>query len=138
MAYGSRAGMEVMVTGKSGIGTAKAVIGIKLTRQNAAEFCELYLQDTSKGCAKKVLKEDGGRLRPQVAGNCRTGTFTDMYGQRFAVKGRNTAPSDDLSADYIIIDRASGEALDGSMASGYIVARDVFEALCPGVLARLK
>jgi hypothetical protein len=138
LSYGSRAGMEVMVLGKSGIGTSKAVIKIKLTRDNAAEFCEIYLEDLSAKCIRKVLKEDGSRLRPTVSGNCETRTWTDMYGRNYVLKGRSKISSDDFTAEYIIQDRKTQEVLDSSMASGYAVALGVFEALCPNFSATLS
>lgn len=131
LSYGSRAGMDVMVLDKSGIGTSKAIIKIKMTRENAAEFCELYLGDMSAGCAKKVLKQDGSRIRPTVSGNCKTGIFTDMYGYSYAFKGQNKNKTGEDMADFLIVNRKTGEILDGSMASGYGVAIAVFEALCP-------
>lgn len=133
LSYGSRAGMDVMIIGKTGIGTSKAVIRIKLTRENAAEFCEFYLNDTSAACAKKVQKEDGARLRPSVSGNCRKRSWTDMYGVGYVFKGRNKNKSDDNIADYLIVNSKTGEVLDGFSPSGYGVALGVFQALCPGV-----
>lgn len=130
--------MDVMILGKSGIGTSKAVIKIKMTRENAAEFCELYLNDTSAGCVKKVLKEDGSRIRSTVSGNCKTGAFTDMYGYSYVFKGRNKKKSDNNIADYIIVNRKTGQVLDGFSPSGYGVAISVFEALCPRSLSALS
>jgi hypothetical protein len=131
LGYGSRAGMEVMIVGKSGINTSKAVIKIKLTLENAVEFCELYLNDTSKGCAKNVLRADGAKLRPAVTGNCKAKTWTDMYGNSYVFKGRNPDTSGNVMAEFLIENRKTGEVLDGSSASGYGVAIGVFEALCP-------
>lgn len=132
--YGSRAGMEVMVLAKSGLGTSNAVIKIELTRDNAAEFCELYLGDTSSRCVDKVMNEDGSRLRPEVMGNCTTKTWTDMYGNSYVFKGKNSSPQVDLDAEYIVQDVKTGDVLNASSASGYAVALDVFKALCPGSL----
>ena len=42
IAYGSRAGMEVTVTSKSGIGSQNAVIRAVHTRENAKKFCLEY------------------------------------------------------------------------------------------------
>lgn len=134
MSYGSRAGMEVMILAKSGLGTSNAVIKIELTRDNAAEFCELYLGDTSSRCVEKVLKEDGSRLRPEVTGNCTAKTWTDMYGSSYVFKGKNSSPQGDLDAEYIVQDIKTGDILNASSASGYAVALDVFKALCPGSL----
>lgn len=131
LGYGSRAGMDVIIVGKSGINTSKAVIKIKLTLENAAEFCELYLNDTSKSCAKKILRADGAKLWPAVTGNCRAKTWTDMYGNSYVFKGRNLNTSGNVMAEFLIENRKTGEVLDGSSASGYGVAIGVFEALCP-------
>lgn len=134
MSYGSRAGMDVMVIAKSGIDTSNAAIRIQLTRDNAAEFCELYLNDTSSRCTDKVLKEDGSRLKPKVTANCTSKTWTDMYGNSYVFKGKNSKAQGDLEAEYIVQDVKTGETLDGSSASGYVVTLDVFKALCPGSL----
>ena len=134
MTYGSRAGMEVMVLAKYGVGTSNAVIKIELTRDNAAEFCELYLGDTSSRCVEKVIKEDGSRLRPEVTGNCTAKTWTDMYGNSYVFKGKNSSPQGHLAAEYIVQDVKTGDVLDASSASGYAVTLDVFKALCPSSL----
>jgi hypothetical protein len=36
-------------------------------------------------------------------------------------------------ADYAVRDMKSGEILDGSSASGYGVALNIFQQLCPGI-----
>lgn len=129
--YGSRVGMEVAVISKSGIGTAKAIIKIRMTKEKAAEHCTEYAGDSSAGCVKRLLKEDGARLKPTVNGNCTTGAFTDMYGYRYVFKGRNKNRKGEFAPEYIIVDRKTGQVLDDSMVSGYAVALGVFEALCP-------
>lgn len=134
LSYGSRAGMDVMVLSKSGIDTASASITIQLTRENAAEFCEFYLGDTSSRCIDKVIKEDGSRLRPAVTGNCMSKTWTDMYGNSYVFKGKNSNPQGDVDAEYIVQDIKTGDVLDASSASGYAVTLGVFRALCPGSL----
>ncbi len=130
--------MEVTIVSKSGIGTSKAEIRIKLTKKNAAAFCESYLVDTSEACAIKVLRDDGAKLRPFVSGNCRTGTWVDMYGNRYVMRGRNKNTKGNINAEYLIENRKRGEILDGSSASGYSVALGVFKALCPGSLHAKK
>jgi hypothetical protein len=51
IAYGSRAGMEVTVTTKSGIGGENAVIRAVHTRENAKKFCLEYARDNSRNAS---------------------------------------------------------------------------------------
>ncbi len=128
--YGTRAGMHLTTVGKSGIGTADAVIRVKLTAEDAKAFCVEYLQDKSPACVRQTLAEV--KVADQVSGNCTTRTWTDMYGRRYAFLGV-ARKSDDLIADYAIKDLGSGDLLDGSPASGYDIQLTIFEQLCPGV-----
>lgn len=108
--YGSRAGMHLTAVSRSGIGTANAVIRVKLTPEDA-----------------KAVK-----IADRVAGNCTTRTWTDMYGGRYAFLGVAKKSADSI-ADYAIKDLATGDLLDGSSASGYDVELTIFRQLCPGL-----
>ena len=128
--YGTRAGMHLTTVGKSGIGTANAVIRIRHTPEDAKAFCVEYLTDNSPACVRQALAEL--EIADQVSGNCTTRTWTDMYGRRYAFLGV-ASKSDDMIADYAIKDLRTGEILDGSPPSGYDVQLTIFRQLCPGV-----
>lgn len=127
--YGSRAGMEVTVVSKKGIGTSKAVIATKHTKKNAKEYCVGYEQDNSMACVNRTMKEIN--LPKTVSGNCKAKTWNDLNGNKFAFLGKH-APGD-FAPDYAVKNLKRNEILDGSSASGYGTAMAIFEALCPGV-----
>ena len=129
IAYGSRAGMEVTVTSKSGIGSQNAVIRAAHTRQNAKKFCLEYARDNSEKCVRDELAVP---LSNQIIANCKTGVFTTFNGQKLKFAGPNT-PSDAYFAKFRIIELSSGQQLDGSEASGYPYDIEQFIALCPGL-----
>ncbi|MDR9782139.1 hypothetical protein [Rhizobium redzepovicii] len=127
--YGSRAGMTLTTVSKRGIGTANAVIMLKHTPKDAKGYCVGYEQDNSMECVKRAMAEV--KVGDRVRGNCKRGTWTDMYGQSYAFEG--PTKSADSMADYAVRDMKSGGILDGSSASGYGVALNIFQQLCPGI-----
>ena len=66
-----------------------------------------------------------------MRGDCQlpVGTFTDFLGTRYQFKGQN--PDHDAMAKYLLVNMDTGEAADGSSASGYPVNMGIFKALCP-------
>jgi len=129
--YGSRVGMEVDVVSMTGLNTSNAVIQTKHTPKNAARFCREYAKDKSKSCIESTLAT---RLNNEVTGNCKTGEFTDFYGHRYRMEGRNTDP--DSVAKFRLVDLATNEVADGSSASGYPTSMQIFAALCPATAPR--
>jgi hypothetical protein len=127
--YGSRVGMEVTVTSKSGIGSENAVIRAAHTRGNAKKFCLEYARDDSEKCVRDELTVP---LSNQITANCKTGAFTTFNGLKRKFAGLNK-PADQMFAKYKIIDLSSGKKLDGTEASGYPVDIADFIALCPGL-----
>lgn len=128
--YGSRVGMHLTTVSKEGIGTAHAVIRVKHTPKDAKAFCVEYSNDNSMACVKRTMAEV--KVRDRLTGNCVKRTWTDIYGQSFAFRGR-TKQSDQIMADYAIEDRKTGEILDGSNASDYNTELTMFKQLCPGI-----
>jgi hypothetical protein len=126
VSYGSRAGMEVTLIAVSGIGTTRAVIRVKHTRENARAFCTEYANDKSEACVDRTLRET--RLNDQLEGNCETGWFTSLYGERLRFIGE-AKHRGEIDPKYIIL--SDGKPLDGSSASGYSYDLEQFEALCP-------
>ena len=128
--YGTRAGMHLTTVAKEGIGTANAVIRVKLTPQDAKAYCEEYLVDESPDCVRRALAEI--KIADRVSGDCTKRTWTDMYGSRYAFLGLAKKSADSI-ADYAIKDLATGDLLDGGPASGYDVQLTIFKQLCPGL-----
>ena len=50
--WGTRAGMQLTTVGKSGIGTANAVIRIRHTPEDAKAYCVEYMVDESPACVR--------------------------------------------------------------------------------------
>lgn len=127
--YGSRAGMHVTTISSSGVGTSKAVIMIEHTPKDAKAYCVEYEDDYSMACVKRTMA--AVKVGDRVTANCKKRTWTDVYGQAYAIEGEAKSP--DIMADYIVRSVKSGEILDGSSASGYPTALSIFQELCPGV-----
>jgi hypothetical protein len=71
------------------------------------------------------------KVNDKVTANCIERTWVDAYGSRYAFLGKNR--DDDILAEYTVRSLDTGETLNGSSASGYPVALEVFKALCPGI-----
>jgi len=128
--YGSRAGMEVTVTGSSAIGTSAARIYVRHTEDDARAFCTGYLETTDASCIKEQMAE-AEAFPWSVGADCTTGEFDTVAGGRYRFAGPSWS-KDSHAPEFSIYPAEGGEALDGSSASGYGVALATFEALCPG------
>lgn len=128
--YGSRAGMTLTVMSKKGIGTSKASIRVKHTRQDARNFCREYANDPSEKCIRDTLNEV--KIDTRVTADCRRGLWNDAGGSQYVLVGSNT--SGDSMADYMVKNFDTGDILDGSSASGYWVAMGTLKALCPRLI----
>lgn len=126
--YSDKGGLVVTITKKSGIGSAKAVVSIEHTRQNALDYCEGFEMTSSKSCIDRTMTNV--KVEKQISGNCKTGRFKDLWGESFQFKGRTKGGDN----EYAIIELASGQPLDGSSASLYTTRLAAFEALCPNRL----
>jgi len=125
--YGSRAGMEVTIVKKTGIGSSHASIVTKHTRQNAIGFCRDYVGEVTEECIAKELRTP---LHLEITADCKTGKFTTFYGGKMLFQGRNKGT--DVTTDYLITSIDDDNAvLDGSGASGYDYTLEQFKALCP-------
>lgn len=124
LAYGSRAGMQVTVTAREGIDTRHAVIHVAHMRSDAETYCREYENTSAKACVDQEMKTG---FPAQIEADCVSGDFTNLNSQRRHFDGPNSAGS----TAYVITDKETGEALDGSSASGYDVDIEQFRALCP-------
>ena len=126
--YGSRAGMQVSVISIEGLNTSHGIIRTKHTREDAIGFCREYVGKVTEDCIQKELAIP---LNDIITANCNTGEFTDFYGSRYKFLGLNHATGDFVMAKYAIMDLATREVANGSMASGYPVNMGIYRALCP-------
>lgn len=124
--YGSRAGMTVTVASVSGLDTAQAVIRTKHTREDAIGFCREYVGKVTPDCIREELAIP---LNDVITANCPRGEFVDFRGNRYRFAGPSRER--DSMAKYRLISLPSGEAADGSSASGYPTNMQIFKALCP-------
>ncbi|OHV87955.1 hypothetical protein [Mesorhizobium sp. ORS 3428] len=125
ISYGARAGMELTIVKKTGIGTSHASILTKHTRQNAIGFCRDYVGKVTEDC---IAKEMNTPLHLEITADCKTGKFTTFYGANMLFQGRSPAGS---ATDYLITDTDENVVLDGSGASGYDYTLEQFKTLCP-------
>jgi hypothetical protein len=105
----------ITVVGVSGIGTSHAVIRVKHTRENAKTFCTEYEQDQSEECVDRVLRET--RLNDQLEGNCESGWFISLYGERLRFIGEAKHRGEVDPKCIILRDR---RPLDGTRPCGRI------------------
>ena len=128
--YGSRAGMEVTVRSRKGLGTKNAVIVAEHTLANAENFCREYAMTTDPECVEQELKQ---KLQLTITADCNAGTFNTFYGAQYVFEGRRKSSDTATSTDYVLRETDGDDhgELDGSTASGYDVAIDQFKALCP-------
>ncbi|WP_164893045.1 DUF4339 domain-containing protein [Mesorhizobium sp. M7A.F.Ca.US.010.02.1.1] len=127
--YGSRAGMTVTITGRSGIDTDHAEITLDPTAANSKGFCIDSNGDDGETCVGKKLAD--AKIQSSIVANCFTGKFISPWGNGFQFKGR--AADGDYS--YIVQpDVVPHEVLD--YRANYDVAIEAFKALCPARVAR--
>jgi hypothetical protein len=120
--------MEVTVLGMDGRDTAKAVIRTKHTRENATAFCRDYVQKVTEKCIQETLAI---RLNSQITANCVSGEFTNFRGDRYRFLGLNPKLGEFIANKYFVMNLATREIADGSVASGYFVNLGLYKALCP-------
>lgn len=129
--WGSRAGMEVTVVRKEGIGTSRAIIYVRHTRKNAWAFCVGSGRDYSESCIRGALREMGGKnLINRVTADCERKVWTTLGGTKYSFHGKATS-QDDAEELYIIKQAGYSEPLGHGNASGYYVALEAFKMLCP-------
>jgi hypothetical protein len=129
LSYGSRAGMNVTITSKEGIGSIRSVITATQTELDARAYCSEYVQDMSPGCVKQQLKDTS--LAKTITANCVSGEFTNFFGEKYRfVSVTHTGGIFGTPQNV-----TTGQLLDESAASGLSHNMQQFDALCPGVRA---
>jgi hypothetical protein len=96
-------------------------------REDATAFCREYVGKVTEDCVQKEL---AAPLNDVIIANCNTGEFTDFLGNHYRFLGPRHATGD-FGPKYAIMNLATREIANGSMASGYPVDMDIYRALCP-------
>jgi hypothetical protein len=113
-----------------GLDTEHAVIRVEHTRQDAEGYCISYVGALTPECVQRTLETVS--VADRVTADCRSGEFTDLHGNRYRFEGpARGVDRKEIRAKYILRQLPSGEAADGSSASGYRTSMMVLRALCP-------
>lgn len=127
IAYSSRVGQELVVVSKSGIDTPRASISAVHSIIDARKYCIQYEMDKSSKCANSEM-----RVVPYFVftANCNSGVFVTPNGH-YQFRGPWQENDNDMAAAYSITNLANGDTLEGDEASGYSLAAEAFQKLCP-------
>jgi hypothetical protein len=128
--YGSRVGMYATLVELSGVDTKRAKLVAEILPVNAYEFCAFYSHRFDADC----INEAPVTLADASLADCSTGLFTNIWGRKRQFSG--LAPRG-AHAEFTIVDLESGEDITGSMPAGYYSDIELFETLCPSVVAEL-
>lgn len=131
--YGSRAGMTMTILGASALDTEAATLYAEHTEEDARAFCTLYNLSLEESCVTDTMAENTDLLT-KVHANCVSGEFNTFYGQRYRFEGKAQSAAE-FQPKYRIYDIAANSMADGSSASGYDTALQIFSALCPASVA---
>jgi len=126
--YGSRVGMNLTIISANGLDTEQAEIHAIHDRKDAGIFCREYARDFSSKCVNEEMRSAPKSFVYRA--NCETGVFLSVGG-RYRFVGPAKEDPDNMMIAYQVIDLGTGEDLDGSEASGYPLAMEVFKDLCP-------
>jgi hypothetical protein len=125
--------IDATIVGMAGRDTAKAIIKVRHTREDAIHSCQergtLPVQQVSEDCIRRELAK---RVSDVATADCERGEFTDYYGDRFRVS-LNTSQAYPASLFKTnITNLATGKQFDRVMAdSSAHRPMPVYRALCP-------
>ena len=125
--------IDATIVSMEGRDTAKAIIKVKHTREDAIHSCQqrgtIPLQQVSEDCVRQELAKRVGNV---VTADCERGEFTDYYGDRFwvSLNTSQTFPASLFKAN--ITSLATGKQIDRVMADSKAhQPMPVYRALCP-------
>ena len=75
--YGSKGGTDATVLLKAGIDTENAVIKATISREDAAAYCRIHGDGSTKDCLSEMARY-ARTLKPEIRANCSTKQFTDF------------------------------------------------------------
>lgn len=127
--YGSRAGMTMTVLGASALDTEAATLYAVHTEEDARAFCTLYSLSLDESCVTDTMAQNADLLT-KVHADCDSGEFNTFYGQLYRFVGKAKSPAE-FEPAYQIYDVAAKSMTNGSSASGYETAFEIFRTLCP-------
>jgi hypothetical protein len=125
--------IDATVVGMEGRDTAKAIIRVRHTREDAIHSCQelgtIPARQVSEDCIRQELAK---RVSDVVTADCERGEFTDYYGDRFRVS-LNTSQAYPASLFMSnITNLATGKQFDRVMADPQAHRpMPVYRALCP-------
>lgn len=121
--------LDASVVGMEGRDTAKAIVKVKHTREDARHSCLEHgvVKDVTDACIRDELAR---RTKDTITADCLAGEFTDFYGNRYRVSV-NTDPTYP-AARANITNLATGELVD-QFAADFKTRQPMpaYRALCP-------
>jgi hypothetical protein len=121
--------LDATIVGMEGRDTAKAVVRLKHTREDARHACQQYgaVKDVTEDCIRDELAT---RTKEVITADCLAGEFTDFYGNRYRVSV-NTDPTYP-AARANVTNLATGKLVD-QFASNFKTRQPMpaYRALCP-------
>jgi hypothetical protein len=121
--------LDATIISMEGRDTAKAVVKVKHTREDAKHSCQEYgtVQNVTEDCIREELAK---RINDVITADCLAGEFTDFYGNRYrlSVNTDLTYPA----AKANITNLATGELVDQFSSDRKIrQPMPAYRALCP-------
>jgi hypothetical protein len=121
--------LDATIVGMEGRDTAKAIVKLKHTREDAGHSCQERgaVTDVTDACIRDELAR---RTKDAITADCLAGEFTDFYANRYRVSV-NTDPTYP-AARANITDLATGKLVDQFATSPTIrQPMPAYRALCP-------
>jgi hypothetical protein len=121
--------LDATIVGMEGRDTARAVVRLKHTREDAGHACQEYgtVRNVTEDCIREELAR---RTKDVIIADCLAGEFTDFYGNRYRVSV-NTDPT--YPAAKANITNLVTSALVDQFASDFKLRQPMpaYRALCP-------
>lgn len=121
--------VDPTITAISGVGSANAVAVAKVTRQDAAGWCENWEPQTNREtCIRAQLEQFGSNYRAQA--DCTTGKITAIDGNTYLLAG--VWDNSDIGGGRSKWRDSSGAVVGRDNASNGLAISQQWETLCPG------
>jgi hypothetical protein len=118
------------VTAKIGIGTANAVAEAKVTREDAARWCNNWQPAANaQACIQEQLASETAKKTYRAAASCPAGRILSVDGKTYALAGMWTS---DVGKGRSQWRDAAGNIVGQDNASGGLAISQQWEILCPG------
>jgi hypothetical protein len=117
------------VSGKSGIGTAKATVEGRVTRADAEAWCAQY-SPRDRNCVKDQLASEAAKRSFRATADCSAGRITAIDGVTYTLSG---VWSSDAGKGRTRWRDPAGKIVGQDRASNGLAISQQWELLCPGV-----